>query len=232
MKLKELPRAFAHSLVVAFMIAAPGSATAERICVEEVSGVCLKYKNVSGSGGGEAASRPQAVSAAERRERDLNLTRSDRRAAQRGLAAARVYSGAIDGLFGAGTRRAIRNWQGQGGRAATGFLTSEDFRALSASSGEAVAAAAPANDPGDIADIVNNLFCISMIDGMDAKVTFRSDGTARALNEDATMRVTWEYDGRDFCVFSSGRKVRCTALNVPPTEANRDQIRNTIRRGC
>ena len=52
----------------------------------------------------------------------LGLDRDARRAVQRGLAAAGFDPGPPDGVFGPGTRAAIRAWQAGQGAAATGYL--------------------------------------------------------------------------------------------------------------
>lgn len=51
------------------------------------------------------------------------MTRNEMLAIQQGLTDRGFYSGAIDALFGPGTRNAIRNWQGEIGAEQTGYLT-------------------------------------------------------------------------------------------------------------
>lgn len=63
-------------------------------------------------------------------ERDLGLDRAERRRIQVGLAGLGHYSGAIDGIFGQGTRRALRAWQADRAVAVTGFLDREAADAL------------------------------------------------------------------------------------------------------
>lgn len=116
-----------------FLLAVP-PAMAERVCVEEVGGVCLKYQEV------------RQVSPAEAAENRLGLTGADRRAAQAGLEAEGFYSGAIDGALGPRSRGAIRDWQSSRGDAATGYLTAPQLTALRAAA-RAKPAAAPAPEP-------------------------------------------------------------------------------------
>ncbi|MEL7464275.1 MAG: peptidoglycan-binding domain-containing protein [Pseudomonadota bacterium] len=138
---------------LAFLISAAVSATAHaqetRVCIEEVSGVCLKYKDAAPAP--EPAPAPQ-VSPAERSERALNLSSADRRTAQTGLKEAGVYTGGVDGAFGPQSRRALRDWQRARGEAATGFLTAGQLAALAeaaalVSAAEEPAAPSPAPEP-------------------------------------------------------------------------------------
>ena len=87
-------------------------AQAARVCVEKVGDVCLKYEDRPD------APATRSVSAEERAERSLSLSRTERRAIQRILRDEGHYSGALDGLFGPGSRRAIRGWQGARGTSA------------------------------------------------------------------------------------------------------------------
>ena len=73
-------------------------------------------------------------------EAALGLERSAVRAIQEGLAAAGFDPGGADGVFGAGTRSALRAWQAQQGVAGTGYLTAPSAAELRAA-GEAVLAA-------------------------------------------------------------------------------------------
>ena len=63
-------------------------------------------------------------------EDSLNLDRSARRQIQAGLSAAGFEPGPADGLFGAGTRDAIRGWQAARGAPATGFLNAVEAEEL------------------------------------------------------------------------------------------------------
>ena len=67
---------------------------------------------------------PEAV------ERNLELSREDRRLVQMGLAAAGHDPGPADGMIGRGAREAIRRWQGGRGEPATGFLDADGAKAL------------------------------------------------------------------------------------------------------
>ena len=101
-----------------------GVAQAEQICVEEAAGVCLKY------GPAPAPKESAGVASARQAEAALRMSGADRRAVQRGLAAAGLYAGGIDGQFGPGTRRAIRDWQRRNGGAVTGYLKPGEETAL------------------------------------------------------------------------------------------------------
>ena len=63
------------------------------------------------------------VSPAEQRERDLNLTRDQRRTIQANLTALGYNTRGVDGIFGAGSRGAITAWQQAQSFTATGFLS-------------------------------------------------------------------------------------------------------------
>ena len=65
-------------------------------------------------------------------EEGLGLDRSALREIQRGLEAERFNPGAPDGLFGPGTRGALRRWQSGNNLPATGYLTALDASALRA----------------------------------------------------------------------------------------------------
>lgn len=63
-------------------------------------------------------------------EAGLGLDGAARRRAQRGLAAAGFSPGPVDGVFGPGTRTAIRRWQASRGAAVTGYLDAAGAQAL------------------------------------------------------------------------------------------------------
>ena len=66
-------------------------------------------------------------------EAALDLDGVSRRRIQRGLASAGFSPGPVDGVFGSGTRAAIRRWQASRGASATGYLDAAGARALGAS---------------------------------------------------------------------------------------------------
>ena len=76
---------------------------------------------------GEAAAPPPSPAEAESA---LGLDRAARRVIQEGLAASGFDAGAADGLFGPGTRRALREWQSARGVPATGYLDAASTAAL------------------------------------------------------------------------------------------------------
>lgn len=65
-------------------------------------------------------------------EEALGLTRDQRRDIQRNLTLLSFNPRGIDGIFGAGTRNAIINWQQQNGFAQTSYLTPEQITRLAA----------------------------------------------------------------------------------------------------
>ena len=132
-------------VLAAALLLAPTFAHAERVCVEEANGVCLKYRNV-----------PNTTPAAQT-ERRLNLSAPDRKDVQQGLNILGFDAGPPDGAFGRKTRSAIRDWQKATGAPQTGYLTDDaaDFLV-----GVAVDARSP-KDPRD-GDWVGRLKCNPM----------------------------------------------------------------------
>lgn len=72
------------------------------------------------------------VRLAEIEEDGLNLTRNERRAIQRNLTLLEFDTRGVDGIFGPGTRGAIRNWQQDNGFAQTSYLTTEQINRIDA----------------------------------------------------------------------------------------------------
>lgn len=72
------------------------------------------------------------VRLAEIEEDGLNLTRNQRRAIQRNLTLLDFNTRGVDGIFGPGTRGAIRNWQQTNGYAQTSYLNTEQINRLDA----------------------------------------------------------------------------------------------------
>ena len=69
---------------------------------------------------------------AEIAEDGLNLTRNERRAIQRNLTLLEFNTRGVDGIFGPGSRGAIRNWQQSNGFAQTSYLTTEQINRIDA----------------------------------------------------------------------------------------------------
>lgn len=67
---------------------------------------------------------------AEIEESALNLTRNERRAIQRNLTLLDFNTRGVDGIFGPGTRGAIRNWQQINGFAQTSYLTTAQINRI------------------------------------------------------------------------------------------------------
>lgn len=70
------------------------------------------------------------VRLAEIEEDGLNLTRNQRRAIQRNLTLLDFNTRGVDGIFGPGSRGAIRNWQQNNGFAQTSYLTTEQINRI------------------------------------------------------------------------------------------------------
>lgn len=73
-----------------------------------------------------------SATAAARAELNLGLTRAERVQIQRNLISLGYDPKGADGLFGAGTREALRAWQRNTGLAATGYMTTEQIQSLRA----------------------------------------------------------------------------------------------------
>jgi peptidoglycan hydrolase-like protein with peptidoglycan-binding domain len=69
---------------------------------------------------------------AEQIEEALGLTRAERRAIQSNLTLLEYDTRGVDGIFGQGTRRAVRNWQQVNGFAQTSYLTREQISRIDA----------------------------------------------------------------------------------------------------
>ncbi|MFT6073980.1 MAG: peptidoglycan hydrolase-like protein with peptidoglycan-binding domain [Yoonia sp.] len=67
---------------------------------------------------------------AELIEDALNLSRNERRAIQRNLILLEFNTRGVDGIFGPGTRGAIRNWQQSNGFAKTAYLTASQINRI------------------------------------------------------------------------------------------------------
>ncbi|MEH6654237.1 peptidoglycan-binding domain-containing protein [Loktanella salsilacus] len=82
-----------------------------------------------GANAGDAVARLQALRdpnlALKQAEDDLKLPVEARRAVQRNLQVLGFDTRGIDGIFGPGTRGAIKTWQGQNNTAQTGYLTAD-----------------------------------------------------------------------------------------------------------
>lgn len=86
---------------------------------------------------GEARQRIRALSAPPSQtpaevEQALSLTRAERRDIQRDLTTLGYDTRGVDGIFGGGTRAAIRNWQDSIAAETTGFLDAAQIAALDA----------------------------------------------------------------------------------------------------
>ncbi|MEJ8562664.1 peptidoglycan-binding protein [Yoonia sp. GPGPB17] len=79
------------------------------------------------------------VRLAEIEEDGLNLTRNERRTIQRNLTLLDFSTRGVDGIFGPGSRGAIRNWQQNNGFAQTSFLTTEQINRIDAQAGRRAA---------------------------------------------------------------------------------------------
>lgn len=115
------------TIIAAFAALSAPAFAQQRVCVEELAGTCLKWREEAPRA--EPAA-PAAVSPDAAAERSLGLDSAERRAIQAGLNAEGLDAGAPDGAFGPRTRRAIAAFQRARGEPATGYLTAEQAVAL------------------------------------------------------------------------------------------------------
>ena len=80
---------------------------------------------------------PAPATSPRQAETSLGLTPAERRRIQQALASLGYEPGMVDGMFGERTRRAIRKYQAEHGRPATGFLMADEAGELEASRKEA-----------------------------------------------------------------------------------------------
>ena len=103
------------------------------------------------------AAQPVYVSPTEARnaEAGLFLSADEKRAIQRGLQRQEYYDGAIDGVFGSGTRGSIRDWQRAEGATPTGYVTAAQARTLEIAATQTDAAVV--TDPASFDDYESTL---------------------------------------------------------------------------
>ena len=95
-----------------------------------------------------AGSPPSAAQPTDPASFESQLTDAERRAVQQDLQRLGLYPGAIDGLFGSGTRNGIRAFQAAIGEAETGSLSADQRTLLRSVQSLADAGLDPAEDPG------------------------------------------------------------------------------------
>ncbi len=84
---------------------------------------------------GSVSPAPEEDNSAALEERLLGLTLAERVDVQRRLIRLGYSPSRTDGVFGPGTRRAIGEWQGDGGETVTGYLTADQVRLLRVQTG-------------------------------------------------------------------------------------------------
>ncbi|WP_306133424.1 peptidoglycan-binding protein [Roseivivax marinus] len=86
---------------------------------------------------------------AEADEDALNLSRTERQEIQSDLTSLDYDTRGVDGIFGQGSRQAIRSWQEANGQEATGFLTRRQIERIDAQAASAERRAAEERDRAD-----------------------------------------------------------------------------------
>lgn len=192
---------------LALLSLAPAPALAERVCVEELAGTCLKYADPP------AAAPARPVSAEEEAERALGLGPEERRRIQSGLRAAGHYGGAVDGAIGPASRRAIASWQRAEGAPATGYLTGPQAQRLAAIAVTGGGAAAPSAPPASNAErdrrreaAMAGLSCYFTARGQPVDLNFRAGGLVIAVHPEGEIDLRWTLGEDRLCVF--GRPIR------------------------
>ncbi len=225
--------------ILAAICLAASAAEAQRVCVEELAGTCLKYADPAPASA--PAVEPAPVSGAEQAERALGLGPAERRRVQMGLRADGFYNGSIDGLFGPGTRRAIRAWQRRAGEAETGFLTAGQVRVLS----ERASAAGPATPDNPVAASGEGALdrertaalvgeqCYFTAFGTPFDMKFESGGKATASYIEGFANVEWRIEANRLCLFGPMvRREACAALPPERVANERAMLAERARKLC
>lgn len=215
------------------------AAEAQRVCVEELAGTCLKYADPAPTPA--PAAEPAPASEAERAERALGLGPAERRRVQQGLRADGLYDGSIDGLIGPGTRRSIRAWQRRAGEAETGFLTAGQFRALSdraaaagpaAPGGQAASSGAGALDAERTTTLIGEQ-CYFTAFGTPFDMKFEAGGKATATYIEGYANVEWRIEADQLCLFGPMvRREACAALPPERVANERAMLAERARKLC
>ena len=119
-------------------------------------------------------------------ESSLELSRSERRKVQEGLAVAGFDPGAADGLFGQRTRVAIGRWQLSSELDKTGYLDAKSAKVLIALAAEFV----PARSPGDVFRDCKNCPQMVVVPAGDYMMGSPSSEESRDDEESPRHRVT------------------------------------------
>lgn len=150
-------------------------------------------------GGNPAAPAPaNPVASPAQAELNLGLSRSSRVRIQRDLIALGYDPKGADGLFGLGTREAIRSWQRDTRQTVTGYVTAPQIASLRASAG--TGAEAPGATPDGAARIDEDLLGLTRSERVEVQqqlidlgyLTGRADGVLGPLSRAAVRR--WQGD--------------------------------------
>ncbi|WP_340109156.1 peptidoglycan-binding domain-containing protein [Pikeienuella sp. HZG-20] len=108
----------------------------------------LARNRLLGVGTDQSAAPTPAPTTPYAREAALGLSSADKRRIQTGLVARGYDTRGVDGVFGAGTRSALSSYQRASGGEATGYLTADEYAALTGGEINAAAASVERSERG------------------------------------------------------------------------------------
>lgn len=212
---------FSFALIALIVVSAASPVMAEKVCVEEAGGVCLKYQD-----------KPKTPAAPQFSEAERALSVEQRRDVQRRLAALGHYSGGADAQFGPGTRRAIAGWQRSAGFNPSGFLNQGQLNVLFAAPASPATPAPSASASASIdpkALLVGAKCTINTRLGLRARIEFRPNGATEVRTDYEVYDGEWGIYENELCTETENYE---DCREIPIDARSADEFYSEMARVC